>query len=108
MSNFGLIVVVFEALKVICLGFLIIGVYRKDGRLTLPALVYYPLEFIYSSFHLFEFISKVWQEYLFESSDIIAADILDIIALVFIWITVFLYRKQLKEQKSDSSRMVVC
>ena len=107
--------IVFQALEAICLIFLVIGVYRKDqdGRLTLPALVLYPIYICFNS------ISYILSEYDFENEYehdyenvgsftiiLIASNILSIVIRVLTWITVFLYRKQLKEQKSDSSRMV--
>ena len=102
--------IVFQALEVICLGFLVIGVCRKDGRLTLPALVLYPIKSIYAILSSFYYLFYVLSESNFEGSytTIIASTILWIVTMVLIWITVSLYRKQLKEQKSDSSRMVVC
>ena len=116
-NRFIIFDIVFQALEAICLIFLVIGVYRKDqdGRLTLPALVLYPIYICFNS------ISYILSEYDFENEYehdyenvgsftiiLIASNILSIVIRVLTWITVFLYRKQLKEQKSDSSRMVVC
>ena len=102
--------IVFQTLEVIYLVFLVIGVYRKDGRLTLPALVLYPIISIYLCFNSFNDISYILSKYDFGSFTItlIAGHILGLVTRVLIWITVFLYKKQLKEQKSSSSRIVNC
>ena len=102
--------IVFQALEVICLGFLVIGVCRKDGRLTLPALVFYPIKTIYAILSSFYYLFYVLSESNFEGSyaTIIASTILWIVTMVLIWITAFLYRKQFKRQKSDNSRIVDC
>ena len=97
--------IVFQTLEVIYLVSLVIGVYRKDGRLTLPALVLYPIYICFNS------ISYILSEYDFENEYehdyenvgsftiiLIASNILSIVIRVLTWITVFLYRKQLKEQ----------
>ena len=59
--------IVFQTLEVIYLVFLVIGVYRKDGRLTLPALVLYPIISIYLCFNSFNDISYILSKYDFGS-----------------------------------------
>ena len=104
---------VFMVLDVICFGFYVIGIYRKDRRLTLPFLVYYPIRFIYAIPLNFYHISYLLSEFDDDQNRsfvirVIVRTLLGFVWMVLIWTAVFLYRRQLKEQNSDSSRRVVC
>ena len=108
----GIIGDVFMVLEVICFGFYVIGIYRKNRRLTLPFLVFYPIRFIYAIPLNFYHISYLLSEFNDDQNRsfvirMIVRTLLGFVWMVLIWTTVFLYRRQLKEQNSDSSRMVV-
>ena len=103
------LLLVSTALEVICLGFFVIGVYRKNRGLTLPALVLYPIKScIYEIPAIYYFVSYV----LSESNDldtsyvfmVIGSSLFKFVRTVLSWMIVLIYRRQLKEQ----SRMVVC
>ena len=114
-DNADIISLVFQALEIVCFGFLVIGVNRKNRRLTTPALVFYPIKSIYEIpknlyfilYVLSKFIDRSYTSYRYIIV-VIATNLLSIIWMGLVWTTVILYRKQLKEQNSDRSRMVVC